>query len=155
MTNNKRSRGRPRGSGKNDDRHLAQVADLLVQEPSLTATAAMKRIMSNCNDWDAASEPALIRRWQSKWKLNGEALLVKARNNVYPKPASSDGSNGYPRPITGTVWLQCERMMDQQRRIQDLIDPPYMRFFREAQRMRDLIDPPYMRALREQAQRLR
>jgi hypothetical protein len=161
MTSGKRPRGRPRGSGKNDSRHLVQVADLLVREPSLAPTAAMTRIMRRCKDWDAASEPALIRRWQVKWKQQGEVLLDAARDRARPAPPSSTGSDFYPSTATNAMRIKVAQMMGQGRRIQeeqqirDLIDPPSLRALREQeQRIRDLVDPPSLRALREQEQRM-
>ena len=45
--------------------------------------------MRSFNDWDAASESALIRRWQGKWKLNRDALRAAAREHVRPRPAAA------------------------------------------------------------------
>jgi hypothetical protein len=87
MPNEKRLRGRPRGSGKDDSRHLAKVAEVLVKEPSLKPTAAMTRVMRSCGDWKAASEKALIRRWQQKWSNNKESFLLAARKR--PEPSVS------------------------------------------------------------------
>jgi hypothetical protein len=78
MITEKRPRGRPRGSGKNDLPQLAQVADLLVRDPSLKPTTAMKRVMRGRKDW-AATDSTLLRRWQVKWKAIGAALLATAR----------------------------------------------------------------------------
>ncbi|HEX3495882.1 MAG TPA: hypothetical protein VHT02_01695 [Methylocella sp.] len=50
MSIEKRPRGRPRGSGKNDLPHLAQVAHLIVRDPSLKPTTAMKRVMQGRKD---------------------------------------------------------------------------------------------------------
>ena len=48
------------------------------------------------------------------------------------------------------------RLLEQERRMRDLIDPPALRAIREQeQRVRDLIDPPTLRAIREQEQRMR
>lgn len=142
MANKHRPRGRPRGSGKNDTPHLAQVADLLVREPSLTPTAAMKRIMRSCKDWDAASEAALLRRWQGKWNVGRNTLLAEAREHARPKPVVC-ASHYYPWTATEIVRLQYQRLMEDQRRMHQLIDPTYLR------RMRDLIDPPYLRQMRD------
>jgi hypothetical protein len=78
MITEKRPRGRPRGSGKNDLPQLAQVADLLVRDPSLKPTTAMKRVMRGRKDWDA-TDSTLLRRWQVKWKANGAGLRATAR----------------------------------------------------------------------------
>ncbi len=146
MTPEKRPRGRPRGSGKNDTPYLAQVADLMVSDPSLKPTTAMKRVMLG-HKW-TETDQTLIRRWQVKWKADGVSLLAAARERARPKSIVY-ASKYYPRTAT-------EQLMEQQRRMQDLIDPPHMRVLREyEQHMRDLIDPPYMRWFREQEQRMR
>jgi hypothetical protein len=90
MSNQKRTRGRPRGSGKDDSRHLAKVADLLWKNPGLKATAAMTRVMKSCQNWDAASEDALIRRWQAKWRIYQHTLLAEAqyRATMPPSPVA-------------------------------------------------------------------
>src|SRR5438046_8254784 len=91
MSNQKRPRGRPRGSGKDDSRSLALVADLLVQKPGLTTTAAMMCVMRSCRVLEAASEPALIRRWQAKWKIHKVSLLAAARERAVGQPSAPLG----------------------------------------------------------------
>ena len=68
----KRSRGRPKGSGKDDSAFLKRVADLLLQNPDMKPTTAIKRVIGVDN-------PSNIRRLQVKWKANREALLAAAR----------------------------------------------------------------------------
>jgi hypothetical protein len=82
MSKQKRPRGRPRGSGKDDSRHLALVADLLVRKSGLSDTAAMKDVMNSSDDWDAASDDALIRRWQAKWKIHRISLMAAAHERA-------------------------------------------------------------------------
>lgn len=84
MSTHKRARGRPRGSGKNDAPHLALVADLIVCEPSLRPTTAMKRVMRSRKDWGASDE-TLLRRWQVKWKAGAAGFLAAARDRASPK----------------------------------------------------------------------
>jgi hypothetical protein len=94
----------------------------------------------------------LLRRLQVKWKQQKESLVAEARNRARPK-ASSGGAGYSYHPLTATERFrtQVDRIIDEQRRIQDLIDPPYLRVVREQeQRMRDLIDPPHRRMMREQ-----
>ena len=83
MTTSKCVRGRPRGTGKNDRAPLAQVADLMVRDASLKATTAMRRVMRSRRDW-GASDDTLLRRWQVKWKQDGDAFLAAARERVRP-----------------------------------------------------------------------
>jgi hypothetical protein len=79
MSTEKRPRGRPRGTGKNDTPHLAQVADLIVREPSFKPTTAMKRVMQSRKDWGASDE-TLLRRWQVKWNASAVTLLAAAQD---------------------------------------------------------------------------
>jgi|SRR5580704_9969780 hypothetical protein len=79
----KRPRGRPHGSGKDDSPYLAQVAEILIREPSLKPTTAMKRVMTG-RAWTETDE-TLIRRWQAKWKEQGQLFLSAARACVEPR----------------------------------------------------------------------
>jgi len=72
MTNQPRQpRGRPKGTGKDDSTALNRIADLLLADPSLKPTTAMRRIGVH-NESDT-------RRLQVKWKADGAALLTAAR----------------------------------------------------------------------------
>ena len=90
MTSEKRSRGRPRGSGKNDAPYLTQVAELLLRDQSLKPTTAMKHIIAGRIDWGASDE-TLLRRWQVKWKQSSQSLMIAARERAQPRPATSTG----------------------------------------------------------------
>jgi hypothetical protein len=88
MSHPKRARGRPRGSGKDDRPALEQVADLMVQDPSLRATTAMKRVLRTRADW-GATDATLIRRWQRKLQVQREPLLIAARDRARPQRAAT------------------------------------------------------------------
>jgi hypothetical protein len=68
----KRGRGRPRGAGKPDGPALRSIADLMVAEPDLKWTTAIKRTIGSQN-------PSAIRRLQVKVKEDGATLLEEAR----------------------------------------------------------------------------
>ena len=68
----KRPRGRPKGSGKDDSPVLNQVADLIVRDPSLKPTTAIKDVIDGDN-------LSTIRRLQGKWKKGGDSFLMAAR----------------------------------------------------------------------------
>jgi hypothetical protein len=71
MTKERRPRGRPKGTGKDDSVAMNRIAELLVANPSLKPTTAIKRIgIRNESD---------VRRLQVKWKAQGPALLDAAR----------------------------------------------------------------------------
>ena len=67
----KRGRGRPKGTGKPDQATLQQVAELLLDNPGMRHTAAIKRIIGGAN-------PSAIRRLQVKWKEHGSQLRAEA-----------------------------------------------------------------------------
>ena len=79
----KRKRGRPQGSGKNDEPVLMKVARRLVRDASLKPTAAMKRVIGERKDWPESDE-TLLRRLQEKWKVAGDTYLARARREMEP-----------------------------------------------------------------------
>ena len=78
MTIEKKRRGRPVGSCKDDSHLLAQVADILVSDRKLKPTTAIKRVL-------ASPDPSPIRRLQSKWKQDGSVYLAQAQNRTKRK----------------------------------------------------------------------
>lgn len=63
--NTKRTRGRPKGTGIKDDRHLDEIADLLVKNPIMKKTPAIARVVEKrfpAHKW-AATERRLLRKW--------------------------------------------------------------------------------------------
>jgi hypothetical protein len=72
MSNTRRGRGRPKGSGLPDGPRLDAVADLMIANPGLRHTTAIKRT----NPAPGQSE---IRRLQEKWRAEGESRLRAAR----------------------------------------------------------------------------
>jgi hypothetical protein len=83
MSNAKHARGRPRGTGKDDTGYLEKVAELLVRQPSLKPTTAMKQVMAGRNRLE--TEATLLRRWQSKWQRDGSRFLMTARESAKPR----------------------------------------------------------------------
>jgi hypothetical protein len=133
MSTEKRPRGRPHGSGKDDSRYLEQVADLLVRDHSLKPTTAMKRIMLGRKDW-GATDATLLRRWQVKWRAKEGSLLAAARERARPKPVVYASNYATPRSSPPSI--------------KDFLDP--LRAVREHEQcMRDLIDTPWMQAIRD------
>lgn len=73
MTNsNKRGRGRPIGSGKDDAPTLSKIADLRAANPGLKVTPAIRQVLSNPNS-------ATVRRLQAKWQMDGSKYLAAAQ----------------------------------------------------------------------------
>lgn len=68
----KRGRGRPRGTGKMEDRRiLLEVARLICADGTLKPTTAIRRLIGDDN-------PSAIRRLQVKWKNDKTVLLDEA-----------------------------------------------------------------------------
>ncbi|MCY1296042.1 hypothetical protein D9M68_151840 [compost metagenome] len=79
----KRLRGRPRGSGINDDCFLDEVADLMHASPRLRARSAIRRVITTREGlWIAASKDAMLFRLQVKWRSRKESLLEAARQRA-------------------------------------------------------------------------
>ncbi len=138
MGNAIRLLGRPRGSGKNDAPYLAKVAELLIGDPSLKPTTAMKRVIRGRTDWDA-NDPTLLRRWQVKWKADGPSLLCAAQKRVrYQHRAASVGSSEL-------LWTQAAK---------DFENSPWMRAIRATENLpimrviKDMENSPWLRAIR-------
>lgn len=80
MTIEKRKRGRPLGSCKDDSPLLRQVADILVLDKKLKPTTAIKRVLASPN-------PSPIRRLQSKWKQDGSKYVREAQTRATHRAA--------------------------------------------------------------------
>ena len=78
MTTEKRKRGRPLDSCIDDSSWLAQVAEILLLNPKLKPTTAIKRVLPT-------PDPSPIRRLQSKWKQDGSVYLAQAQNRTKRK----------------------------------------------------------------------
>lgn len=176
----KRSRGRPQGTGKDDIPYLTQVADFILADPNLKPTTAMKRVLAVGHPW-AETDETLLRRWQAKWKVSGGSLLASAIERAAAK-ASREGSGYTAIQRYGKIGhigfqetsaMKMMRLIDESptmkllrsieespamkvmrdmQKLQDMIDPPFMRHMRAQERvqraMLDVIDPPYLRALK-------
>jgi hypothetical protein len=87
LTSSKSLRGRPKGSGIDDNTRLQQVAALIAADPALKPTTAIKRI--------GVKDPSAIRRLRDKFQLAQDELMKTARRTrkatpqqQAPKPAS-------------------------------------------------------------------
>jgi hypothetical protein len=60
-----------------------QVADILIRNPSIKATTAMRTIIAKRKDWPS-SDATLLRRLQVKWRQQKESLLTAARERTLP-----------------------------------------------------------------------
>ena len=88
MTDMNKRKGRPKGSEKDDSAALAAIADMILADPTLRPTTAMRR-------YKKKAPPSEIRRLQVKWKERGETLLAQAqaRAEVCKAAQASVGSS--------------------------------------------------------------
>ncbi|MER9262822.1 MULTISPECIES: hypothetical protein [unclassified Mesorhizobium] len=146
----KRSRGRPVGSGKQDAPFLAIVADILIRNPSLSPTAAMKQVRDNNKGWEAASDEALLRRWQDKWSKEQGQLIADAKERARPRAVVVHRilASGVSRESPFGAVSRLQETLDAVGRVNDYLKP-----FREAQalqrQLKDMIDAPSIRAVRD------
>lgn len=134
MSSNKRTRGRPRGTGLDDSPTLRKVADMLAADPSLKPTTAIKRAL------DKPTETA-VRRLQGKWQHQGTRYLAdaQARRSAVSVPARRASAPYSPRTA--------RQMLEAHRRMQDALGPS----MRAAQ---ELANSPRFMAAQEAARRL-
>lgn len=74
--------GRPKGTGADDRKELAAVADILVRNPDVRPTTAMKLVLRKAvgRHWRGADGG--LRTLQRKWKEQGPQLLEEARHRL-------------------------------------------------------------------------
>lgn len=139
MQSGKRGRGRPKGTCLDDRPTLRAVADLLLSEPSLRPTTAMKRVKPKLTQ-------AETRRLQAKWKLSADALMAEAKERAVRDRVRSTSARA-PSNLGA--------MAEFTRAVRALQDDPITRAVRDAQNspamkaMREFHDSPAMRAIRE------
>jgi len=68
--------GRPKGSGLDDSRQLANVAALLAANPKLNPTAAIRAL--------GIEHPSVIRRLRDKFRMEHTKLMSDARRAMRP-----------------------------------------------------------------------
>jgi hypothetical protein len=91
----KRRVGRPIGSGvKNDDQALTKVAGILLDNPAMKATTAMRRVLGGMPSSRRETDVTLIRRLQGRWKLNRQKFMDEAAATRAARAASRTTSSG-------------------------------------------------------------
>lgn len=145
MNSNKRSRGRPVGTGLDDGPTLKKVADMIVANPSLRPTTAIRRALDK-------PEPSNIRRLQVKWKAGKAEYMVEAqaRRAAASMPAHRVTAPYSPR--TGRNIVEAHRKMQEAlgpgfRAAQEMMNSPGMRAAQEAARRYQ--ESPALRAIEE------
>lgn len=150
MSNEKRGRGRPPGTGKNDARTLEAVADMVIATPTLRPTTAMRRVARKATEAD-------IRRFQAKWKEERETLLERARVRAEARRNTSASPPRRHRSSSGIASLEriSQEMGAVSRLTHEMLDSPAMRAMRDLENspalkaMRDLENSPALKAMRD------
>lgn len=151
----KRGRGRPKGSTiKSDAQHLDAIADLMVRNPDLKKTPAISQVVQKAfpeQKWEAA-ERRLLRKWNETVEERLEAAQERRREE---RQSRSLPAHELVSRSTG-VFADLAAGLAMSKQMQDIIDPPALRFIRqqqeEMQRIQDMIDPPFMRQIRDQSE---
>lgn len=133
MNSNKRSRGRPVGTGLDDGPTLKKVADMIVANPSLRPTTAIRRVLDK-------PEPSNIRRLQVKWKAGKAEYMAEAQARC------TAASTPLRRVSTPYSPRTARNIVETHRKMQEALGPG----FRAAQGM---MNTPGMRAAQEAARR--
>lgn len=132
----KRPRGRPKGTGIKDDRHLDAIANLIVRQPGLKKTPAISQIVQmalpECR-WSAA-ERRLLRKWNKSAEERLEAAQERyeeekrERRAVRSVPASDLLSH-----LTGANSIAAEiaRKNSFAHEVQEMLNPPFLQELRE------------------------
>ena len=84
----KRPRGRPKGTQINDDCYLDMVADLMLKKPDLKKTPAIARVVFE--KFPEHEHSKVERRLLRKWNETGDERLV-ARRDVLAKTSDAVG----------------------------------------------------------------
>lgn len=157
----KRPRGRPKGTGIKDDRHLDAVANLIVRQPGLKKTPAISQIVQKTfpeHQWNAA-ERRLLRKWDRSAEERIEAAQKRYEEEKRERRAvRSFSASDLLSQLTGVNSYAAEmaRMNSFAREMQEMLNPSLMQELREQasmmQQIRDMVDPPLLREMREQAE---
>ena len=153
MESQKRGRGRPKGPGKDDSKELAKIANMLVANPDILPTTAFKKIVS----WPDA---AYIHRIQAKWKIQKEALLLKAEQRKSDRLASESRMHSSLASTSNNLanWKALaygSSTAGQLRALRMTVDSPTIRALKKLENdpvqraLKKLYDSPGMRMIRE------
>jgi hypothetical protein len=87
MQSTPKRRGRPKGTGIDDQPMLARIADRMIANPGLKPTTAMKMIEPELKD-----DETKRRRLQSKWQCSRVEQLKAAQDRAAEKSARSNST---------------------------------------------------------------
>jgi hypothetical protein len=165
MTDKSNRRGRPKGTEKDDGAALVAVADLLILNPGMKPTTAMRQLNPNIGE-------AELRRLQAKWKQRQKNLLAEAKSRIElrtdTKGSWSHEESGfvtgmkranvaYPHigKLAGAWAIQDLDNLSMMSHIQEMYNSPILRAARElanplAQTTLQLQRDPIQKLIREQ-----
>ncbi|MGC1494736.1 MAG: hypothetical protein WA790_02935 [Sulfitobacter sp.] len=155
----KRPRGRPKGTEINDSRYLDKVADLIAKQPELKKTPAIARVVTQ--HFPEHQHSKVERRLLRKWNKTSEERLAaaKERHDEARRPVvgSTTGAGRVSRNFIDLAsGLHGANALAA--KIEELANPKWLRVYEQqaalAQRMQDIVDPPFMRRIREQQERV-
>lgn len=164
----KRTRGRPKGTEIDDSHHLNLVADLMVKEPDLNKTPAIRRVVET--HFREHEQSKLQRRLLRKWNKTSEERLAeaKARRDEAQKVCPNYGNSRMDDLVAASHFAalntlqptfldrilaeiqRAQTMIEPYQRIADALNSPVLKAVQEQQRLIDIIDPPATRAIRKQ-----
>jgi hypothetical protein len=136
----KKPRGRPKGTDIPTDRRvLNALADILLREPALKPTTAIKRLVP---DWTES----VVHRLMGKWRKGRLALLADAQKRQEAKATRADAAGS--APVGGSMGSLAAQMRaihesPSLRAAHEMMNSPAMKAIRE------IADSPAMRAMRE------
>jgi hypothetical protein len=113
IMNNGKKRGRPVGTGIDDNDILDRIADFIARDPDLKVATALKRLQRRPGE-------AKIHRIQAKWKESGSERLQRARNR---HAASREQATSGPFHLPSTLANYIDRITAVQR----VLDSPAFR----------------------------
>ena len=144
----KKPRGRPKGSGiPTDPATLAAVADLMILEPDLKPTTAIKRVVCEWTD-------SIVHRLLGKWRKEKERYLAEAQKR---KAVSASAACARAASHPGARLEEFGRTLDSPalRVAREIANSPSVRMAREianspaARMAREIADSPAMRMMCE------
>lgn len=142
-----RGRGRPVGTGLDDGPTLNKMADIMVANPAMRPTTAMRRAIDKPG-------PSLVRRLQVKWKAGSAEYLAAAhaRRAAASAPVPARRVSAAYSPRMSRQLMQAQRKMQEAlgpglQAAQAMMTSPAMLAAQEAARR--LQESPAMRALEE------
>ena len=151
--NPKKPRGRPKGTViSTDGKTLSAVADLLLREPALLPTSAIKRVVPDWTD-------SVVHRLRGKWRKQSDALLADARQRSSEREARRKSSASVPAGLgLGGIASYAAKMRAFQDSpavlaAQKMLDSPAMRLMWEIENnptvrlMREMHNSPAMRTI--------